>query len=289
MITAKNYGIDIDKIRSKIYHFKKQKITYFVTVTFITGKQKEIILDKVGSKSLPQIDELLKSEKPDKIQIEYFKSDCEKRNDVKIYAFQDVSEQINSSIKTQFQGLGEAEITSLVDQRFRDQKRAEEFIQLQEQVSELTSELDEQRELVEELETENEQLKTELEQKKQVRYYAGMLGDILEGIGISKDKIRNPIASLMGISDTEKPKEVLDSTNTAHSTQAQHDSSGIVEDEVPLTKEQEERKVIITLITHYLDAADNKTLAQVFTVFSAIEHNSEKASEIITFLKSQNT
>jgi hypothetical protein len=110
----------------------------------------------------------------------------------------------------------------------------------------------------------------------------------LEGIGISKDKIRNPIASLMGISDTEKPKVISDTTNTAHSTQAQHDSSGIVEDEVPLTKEQEERKVIITLITHYLDSADNKTLAQVFTVFSAIEHNSEKASEIITFLKSQN-
>ena len=285
MITAMNYGIDIEKIRTKIYNFKKLKTVYFVTVTFITGKQKVVMIDRGQSKSLPQIDEFLKCEKPDKIQLEYFKGNSEKRHDFRAYPFLEVAEQIPANVQSQFQGFGEAEINSLVDQRLRDQKRAEEFIRLQEEVSELSSELDEQRDLIDELETENEQLKTELENKKQVRYYAGMLGDILEGIGISKEKIRNPIASLMGISDTEKPKEV---SQASQQTQVQNDNSGIVEDEEPISKEQKERNEIITLISDYLNSTDNKMLALVFTLFSEIEHDTDKANAVITYLKSQN-
>jgi hypothetical protein len=283
MATPKDYGINIDSLRNKMYNTNKKDVVCYMNVIFHFGRQKEMVIERSKVSNALQIAECLKLEKPDKIRIEYFKgANAERYDTFRVYPYEPVSETIQTTVQPQFQGLGEAEITSLVDQRFRDQKRAEEFIQLQEHVSELTSELDEQKELVEELEIENEQLKTELEEKKQVRYYAGMLGDILEGIGISKDKIRNPIASLMGISDAEKTKEI-----PTHS-QTNNDSSGIVEDEEPLTKEQEERKVIITLITHYLDSVDNKILAQVFTVFSAIEHNSEKASEIITFLKSQN-
>jgi len=285
MTTAKNYGIDIENIRSKIYHYKKQKIAYFVTVTFITGKQKEVIIERGTSKMLSQIEEMLKCEKPDKIQIEYFKGDSEKRNDVRLYPFEDVSEQTKAPLQPQFQGLGEVEISRIVDDRFQERQRKEEYEQLKEQVLELSTANEEFQETIDQLETENERLEKILDEKSQVRYYAGMLGDILEGIGISKDKIRNPIASLMGISDSEKSNEI---SQASQQSQVHNDTSGIVENDEPISKEQRERSEIITLITQYLESTDNKMLALIFTLFSEIEHDIDKANAVITYLKSQN-
>jgi len=282
MITLKNYGIDIESIRNKIYHYKKQKVICFVTVTFITGKQKEAIIERGASNTLSQIEEMLKCEKPDKIQIEFYKGDSEKRHDVKLYPFQDVFDLSQVQVHQQSQGLGEVEISRIVDDRIKERQRLEEYEQLKERVLELETENEEFQNIVDQLENENERLEKVIEEKTQIRYYAGMLGDILEGIGISKDKIRNPIASLMGISDTEVQKDI------SQPTQSQNDTSGIVEDNEPLSQLQKERNEIITLITQYLNSTDNNTLAQVFTVFSEIEHNSDKASEIILFLKSQN-
>jgi hypothetical protein len=285
-----DYSLNLNNIQRLMKKHKEKGMELFVDVVFITDKKPNKIINKGTHSDICLINEHLNCSKPDSIRFEFFDS-----KEATLCRFprlfplvEKLTKQQPVTMLTEFKGFGEAEINSLVDQRLFERQQKEDFEELQIQVKDLSDEVNEQSALIEELETENEQLKTELEEKKQVRYYAGMLGDILEGIGISKDKIRNPIASLMGISDAEKPKEIHDSTHTAQSTQAQHDSSGIVEDEEPLTKEQEERKVIITLITHYLDAADNKTLAQVFTVFSAIEHNSEKAGEIITYLKSQN-
>jgi hypothetical protein len=139
----------------------------------------------------------------------------------------------------------------------------------------LTKELGVQTEMVEELETENEQLRTELESKKQIRYYAGMLGDILEGIGISKDKIRSPIAHLMGV------------TETAESTKEDETETQVEEPEIKPKSQQSKRREIITLIADYLESTDNQTLGKVFTVFSEIEYNPPLADDLINFIESK--
>jgi FtsZ-binding cell division protein ZapB len=277
MITLKNYGIDIENIRGKIYHYKKQKIAYLVTVTFITGKQKEVIIERGASKTLSQIDELLKCEKPDKIQLEYFKGDSDKRHDIKIYPFQDVSESSQIHVQSQFQGFGEAEISRIVDDRFQERQRKEEYEQLKERVLELSTENEEFQDTIDELEAENERLEKIIESKTQVRYYAGMLGDILESFGIAKDKVKSPLAALMGVTDTEE---------TTKETETGTDKE-VEEPEIKPKSQQSKRREIITLICDYLESTDNQTLAKVFTVFSEIEHNPPLANDLITFIESK--
>jgi len=276
MRSLDDYDINIESIKAKIYHYQRNKVKCYTTVTFIKGKHHEPILNRVGIKNIEQIIGLLQYEKPERIQIELFKNDETKSFDLQNYFYLDKA--LIPESKQQFQGLGEVEINNLVDQRFRKKQHEEEFEQLQIQVTELTKELGEQTELVEELETENEQLRTELESKKQIRYYAGMLGDILEGIGISKDKIRSPIASLMGITENDKQTEV------PQSSQQHNDNSGIVEDEEPISPEQKKRAEVISLMNDYLNSTDNQTLANLFTIFSEIESNPTKAIDVLTFI-----
>jgi len=273
MRTLDDYDINLESIKAKIYHYQRNKVKCYITVTFIKGKHHEPLLNRVGIKNIEQIIGLLQYEKPERIQIELFKNDETKSFDLQNYFYLDKA--LIPESKQQFQGLGEVEINNLVDQRFQKRQQEEEFEQLRVQVTELTKELGEQTELVEELETENEQLRTELESKRQIRYYAGMLGDILEGIGISKDKIRSPIAHLMGV------------TETAESTKEDETETKVEEPEIKPKSQQSKRREIITLICDYLESTDNQTLAKVFTVFSEIEHNPPLANDLITFIESK--
>jgi hypothetical protein len=282
-----DYSLNINNLQKMMKKHKGQGHELFFDAIFITDKKPKKIINKGTHDELSFIPDHLECSKPDSIRFEFFDS---KEATLCLFPklfmlIEPITNQQTITIQPEFKGFGEAEINTIVDQRFRERQQKEEFEQLQVQVGTLTKDLEEQINLVEELETENEELKTELENKKQVRYYAGMLGDILEGIGISKDKIRNPIASLMGISDTDKPTEI---SQSSQQTQVQNDSSGIVEEDEPISKEQKERKEIITLISDYLNSTDNKMLALIFTLFSEIEHDTDKANAVITYLKSQN-
>jgi FtsZ-binding cell division protein ZapB len=176
-----------------------------------------------------------------------------------------------------FQGLGEVEISRIIDDRFKERQRLEEYEQLKERVVELSDENEEYQDTIERLENENERLEKVIESKTQIRYYAGMLGDILEGIGIKKEKIRNPIASLMGISEDDS--EIEKDTNET-------------EVEEPIFKpkvsgDEAKRNEIITLIADYLQASDNNTLANVFTIFSEIEHNPAITADILNCIETK--
>ena len=277
-----DYGLDIEALRQKMYRYNKQKKQCLISVYLHTGRQKERILNQAKVKDVDDIADFLITEKPDKIRIEFFIGDTTKADHTKTFSLLDTA-LVSQPIVQEFKGFGEVEIQNMVDQRFKEQKRAEEFERLQTEVTELTSELDEQRDLVEQLEEENEQLKIELEGKKQIRYYAGMLGDILEGIGISKDKIRNPIASLMGIADEKDNKEI-----THAPVEKQTDSSGIVEEvEQEETVEQKHRNEVVALMTEYLKTRDNITLSNLFNIFSEVEKDPKIAFEIIQFIESK--
>lgn len=270
-------------IKKSLQQFVDDGIDLYYSVYFYAGKQWKLRINKYPFAQIDSLSNHVKLDSPPKIRLELFDGkDAE--NAHWLYEYEVTNDESNpgnknlESIRPIFNGFGEAEINNLVDQRFREKQHAEEFNSLKEQVTTLTKELDEQTQLVEELEEENERLQSELESKSQIRYYAGMLGDILEGIGIDKSKIRNPIASLMGIADDEKPK--------AHTTITQ-DNSGIVDDSESKNPESEKRDEVISLMNDYLQSTDNQTLANLFTIFSEIESNPAIAIDVMNFLNAK--
>jgi FtsZ-binding cell division protein ZapB len=268
-------------ITKRLQAFCDDGIDVYYSAYFFRGKQRDIIINRLPFSRIESLATHVKLELPDDVRVEVFDGkDAENVHWANEYTLKDKnsSETTIETPKPAFNGLGEIEINNLVDQRLREQKRLDDFERLKIENVELTTELEDQRELLEELEQENEQLRNELESKKQVRYYAGMLGDILEGIGISKDKIRSPIASLMGITENDKPTEV------SQSSQQHNDTSGIVEDEEPISPEQKKRAEVISLMNDYLNSTDNQTLANLFTIFSEIESNPTKAIDVLTFI-----
>jgi FtsZ-binding cell division protein ZapB len=178
-----------------------------------------------------------------------------------------------------FKGFGEADINRIVDERFRERQRASEYEELKERVLELTEENEELQDSLEQIEAENQKLTQEIEGKKQIKYYAGMLGDILESFGIAKDRVKRPLAELMGIQEAEGEKKELNSP--------QSDASGIVEQKENLSPEESKRGEIISLISDYLRSTSNQTLASVFSIFSEIEANTTMAETILQFINQQ--
>ena len=275
------YTINLSNIRTKIRTYKEQGKDVLFSAIFITGKDKTKLIDRAPVAQLSLITKNLKCENPDKIRIELYDGK-ETPNHLwlkEIVLTQPATETEPSG----FKGLGEAEINRIVDEKFRERQRSAEYEQLKERVMELTEENEELQDSIEELESENTRLAQELEGKKQVKYYAGMLGDIFESFGISKDRIKRPIAELMGITDSdEKPKEL---ENKA-------DSSGIIDEPIRKqapTAEEQKRTEIITLIAEYLKTTSNQTLANVFSIFSEIEADNGMADKIIQHINTLKT
>jgi FtsZ-binding cell division protein ZapB len=270
-----NYTIDLSNVRTKIKSFQEQGKHVVYSATFLVDGKKQKLVDMAEISQLSLITRNLKCETPEKITIELFdKNDTRNPLWVKPFLFDGVA----PANKPQPATLGEAEINQMVDQRIAERQREIDFEELKNLAKDLSSENEELQDRIEELEGQKEQLEIELERKKSVRYYAGMLGDILEGFGINKEKIKKPLAELMGI-DEEKPspKQVQ-----AHAG----DSSGIVDEEP--TGEDKKRLEVIDLIHQYLNSLPNTTLAKVFQVFSAIEQNPALADELLDFLSNPN-
>jgi hypothetical protein len=180
-------------------------------------------------------------------------------------------------------GLGEVEINAIVERRFEEKRRENDFFEMKEIVKELADENDELKAKVEELEAHNQELETNLEQKNQIRYYAGMLGDILESIGIRKEKLSKPIAELMGIDEKEEQKMLP----------AKDDKSGIVYEStvapqnsaVSMSADEQKRFEVISLISQFLNSIDNQLLGELFSIFSEIEANKSLAPELLEYIE----
>lgn len=271
------YTLNLSNIRTKIRTYQQQGKDVLFSAIFITGKEKTKLVDHAPVGQLSLITKNLKCENPDKIRIELYDG---KENTNPLW----LKEIVLFAPETEtepggFKGFGEAEINRIVDERFREKQRLAEYEQLKERVLELTGENEELHDTIDELESHNAQLEQELDNKKQIRYYTGMLGDILESFGIAKDRIKKPIAELMGITgdeDTTKQLEVK-----------KEDNSGIVENKnaaTGLSPEEQKRNEIIALIAEYLKTTSNEILAGIFSIFSEIEQNNSMAAEILQFI-----
>jgi len=270
---TEEYENGMANLREKIKTFKKQGRDVTYSAIFITGKEKIKLVDRASPKQLILVGRNLRYEHPDRVRIELYDGQ-ESKNMLwveEIRTNPSAEEEVKPS---GLQGLGEIEINQLVDERFKQRQQTSEYEAMKEKVSGLYTENEELLDEIEDLKNQKEQLEKELDSKKNIRYYAGMLGDILESFGIAKDTIRKPLAGLMGIEETEKPKL------------AETDRSGIVENVSP---EEERRAEIISLIGEYLRSTSNQALVKVFTIFSEIEKDEKVADAIIEFLNTPKT
>jgi hypothetical protein len=279
MIVEKNkHTLNLGNIRQKINTFLEQGCDVLFTAIFITGKEKSKLIDRGTVQQLNLITKNLMYDAPERVRI-ILHDGKESVNPLWQHDYPIAMPVPKIEKETgSMQGLGEVDISRIVDERFKERQRLEEYEQLKERVLELTGENEELKDTILELENHTNQVETELESKKQIRYYAGMLGDILEGFGIARDKVKRPLAELMGISDTG---------NSKATTIKRDDRSGIVDSEVSvsaLSAEDQKRNEIIALVAEYLKTTSNEILGAVFTIFSEIEQDNVLAPEIVRFI-----
>lgn len=283
-MTAKNVDTFLKNMQNKAKKHSASGKEILYTATFITGRSQRKLLENMNAKTLvKQVKAFLEIEKPEKIKIDLLT----KEGDFIDTNVCEIVDQKPSVVPVQqFRGLGETEINHIVDQRIAEKQRLIEHEQLKEEVKELTSENEELQEQIDKLEERNHELETELENKKEIKYYAGMLGDILEGFGLEKDRIKKPFAELMGIREGKK--------NEQKQLPAATDNSGIVEEtkeqeraqtSSQSTTEEQKRTEIITLIAEYLKTTTNDVLAKIFTIFSDIEADNAVADDLLEFLQ----
>jgi len=247
-----------------------------------------------------QINNMVKTEKPEIIKVDLFTENgqwvegnvCDLRPKENPLPVQPV-----------FQGLGEAQVNALVAQRFEELKKENDFKEMTDMVKDLADENDELKARVDELETLNEELEEALESKKQVKYYAGMLGDILESIGIKKEKLRKPLVELMGMNDEEKSEKkslpekedqsgIVEENTTQGTTQERKTEKKPVQEKPAeentstqqLSEDAQKRYEIITIISEYMNTVSNQLLGELFTIFSEIETDNSLAPNIIEFI-----
>ncbi len=272
------YTLNLSNIRTKIRTYQEQGKDVLFTAIFISGREKSKLIDRAPVQQLALITKNLKYENPDKVRIElYDGKDAVNPLWLKeiLLATQESETETESS---GFRGLGEAEISRIVDERFQERQRLAEYEHLKERVLELTGENEELRDTIEQLENHTSQVETELESKKQIRYYAGMLGDILESFGIARDKVKKPLAELMGLNETGNPQPI---------SGKQDDRSGIVDSHQSITTpspEDQKRNEIIALVAEYLKSTSNEILGAVFTIFSEVEQDNSLAPAIVGFI-----
>lgn len=273
------YTLNLSNVRTKIRTYQEQGKDVLFSAIFITGKERTKLVDRAPVGQLSLITKNLKCENPDKIRIELYNGK-DNPNPLWLKELVLVHPEPEAG-PTPFNGLGETEITRIVDERFRERQRNIEYEALKERVMELTEENEELQDFLEELENENARMQRDLEAKKQIKYYAGMLGDIFESFGIAKDRIKRPFAELMGINDTEERPKPLET---------REDSSGILEGPKPaLLSEEQKRAEIISLIAEYLKTTSNQTLANVFSIFSEIEADNGIAEKLIAYINTLKT
>ena len=180
-----------------------------------------------------------------------------------------------------FQGFGQVSVEEYINKKLEDERKNQQLKSLESELSQKKEEIVKLNSHIENLETEieeSEKLRGELEgvleSKKSIRYWAGFTGDILESFGMKKEHLREPLAGLMATEPDDGQEALPGDTN---------DRSGIVEESPP----DDKRAELITLIKEYLQTVDDRTLADVFIIFSEIEQDKGLAPQIINYLNNK--
>lgn len=260
---------------------KNNSLVY--TAYFIKNGVSDCLLNRVTVDSISLVRKNLFIEQPDKVRIELYETEKGKKM---LYQLsidlrdKDVIVEMAENETTTFKGLGEAEVNQMVQNKLNAILQQNEYEAIKKEHAAFEQEIEELNEQLEESESKIQELESIIKNKSGIKYYAGLLGDILEGFGLAKEKIRGPMAALMGISDEDSD------SNSRHSSQ---DRSGIVEDEASQkdTDRNKKRQEIIDLIAQFLQNVSDTQLSTLFSIFSSIESNPSLSSEILQFINTQ--
>ena len=190
---------------------------------------------------------------------------------------------------TGFKGFGQAEVEEIVGKRLAEEKARMDLLDLKEKVIQKDLKIEKLKQTISKLEEklvesndEQDRLEGELEAKKTVRYYAGLAGDVLEGIGFDKKKLRQPLAGFLEKEEEREEREEREETEkTPRKIQGpKHDDSGIVGDETNNKSDE-----VVSMITEFLRKTDNNTLALIYEILVYIENDPQTADYIYSHLK----
>lgn len=296
-----NYKRFFDKIYRHAYtRDKRGAESITISASFkVQGEDKEMANDdKAGI--IHELRSIAEYHQPEKIMVVvntdgekkvYHESFSQSANNENMIS-QELSsvQQLPVNSKEQFQqpfngfaGLGQVGVEEYINKKLEDERKDRKLQELEQELQKKTEEVSTLSETIRQLETgiedhekEKDNLEGILESKNNIRYWAGLTGDILESFGLSKDKLREPLAGLIASENEDEPKQISQG-------QSMQDESGIVEDSTTRTKRDE----IISLINDYLKTVDNPTLANVFMIFSEIEKDNNKATSILEQLNQQ--
>lgn len=276
-MNIEKYDSSLQTVRQRIKNLSlKEGNNIHFSACFIKEGIKDYILNKLPVSKLSLIRKNLMIEKPDIVRIELF----EDENSKKVLWMHNIDlsdeRRKNQPEKESFKGFGEAEVNQIVQSRLGELMRQNEFEDLKRLNQEYEQEVLDLEQKLETAENRIGELEQSLETKNGIKYYAGLLGDILEGFGIKKEKIRQPLANLMGMDEAEEIK-----------TKASEDTSGIVREEQ--NSNQQKRNELVELISQYLHSCNDTLLSKIFEIFSEIESHPEQADKIRNYLQTTKT
>ena len=195
------------------------------------------------------------SEEPDKMRIE-LRGDKEEILWSKTYQL-DIEPEIKLPVQEEFRGLGQAEVTELVNQKIQEIRKS--------------NELEELRQGREDLEQENGELKAQLQElegiveaKKNIEYYSNIIGLALPGLAkmLNTTGLGSTLGMLAGV---EQPQE---ETSTNEQPKGQ-------------------RETIIELATEYMESLDDTQLGHLYLVFVELSNNPALITTLLSNLTNQ--
>lgn len=199
-----------------------------------------------------------KTENPDKVKIEFKNGDSESLLWSKEYNVSEAGVE-PVSMANGFQGFGEAEINDIVQRKLSDYEKIKEAEELREQLEELTAENDELRGSLEEA-------TDQLYAKKQIEYYANLLGMAMPGLAkvLGKSQAGQALGFLSGTDDEPQQIESLNANSK---------------------KTDDSQTVIIQMIDEYMHSLDTVSLGKLYLIMCEFSSNSaliNKTLELLT-------
>lgn len=195
----------------------------------------------------------VQSEVPDKLRVELRGSD-DALLWTKTFSF-DVDTEPMVSANTDFQGLGEAEVNDLLNQKIAELRRTEELEELRSDNELLSHENDQLKRQIDEMEE-------VVEAKKKVEYYANILGLAFPGLAkmLSSTPLGNTLGALAGIDEPQEQN---------HET------------------EKSQRDTIIELASEFMHSLDDALLGQLYLVFIELSNNPALIGGLLAQLTTQ--
>ncbi|MCX6257977.1 MAG: hypothetical protein NTW49_08810 [Bacteroidia bacterium] len=277
---------DLKKIVAKaLMHEEDEGMKILLFATFLNGEKKiESIADKVSQdKFCALVRNYLKlqSREVDTIRVDFFDAkNLNKRFDWRVIDLKKTDpEPVIKVEEPQFKGFGEAEVNSLVERKLQEIEKERQFSEMADRLKDQTKELSEAEETIDALTKTVAGLTEQIDAKNTLSFYAGIVGDFLEGIGLSKTEISKKLSGLMGIG-YEKCQEAL--------PPKREDRSGMVEEKAE-TPEEKQRNECCDLIREFLKGLPDNTLKEIYDILSDIEQDKSLSLKIINYLKELKT